>query len=53
MKRQAFEEKSDRIRQSFLELKKRHPERLRNTIALSWSNWGFGLEPLAASVARL
>jgi sugar phosphate isomerase/epimerase len=53
MKRQAFEEKSERIRQSFLELKKRFPERIRNTLALSWSNWGFGSEPLTASVARL
>ncbi|HVO38733.1 MAG TPA: sugar phosphate isomerase/epimerase [Spirochaetia bacterium] len=53
MKKQAWEQKSDRIRQSFLELKKKHPERVSRRLNLSWSNWGFGIEPLSASAARL
>jgi sugar phosphate isomerase/epimerase len=50
---QAFEIKSRKIRTSFLDLKRRHPERLKRRLALSWSNWGFGMEPLADSAARL
>ncbi|MGO8703207.1 MAG: sugar phosphate isomerase/epimerase family protein [Candidatus Brocadiia bacterium] len=50
---QAFEIKTERIRASFLDLKRRHPERLKRRLALSWSNWGFGMEPLADSAARL
>jgi D-psicose/D-tagatose/L-ribulose 3-epimerase len=53
MKRQAFEQKSEEIRAAFLEMKKKHPERLSRRINLSWSNWGFGREPLAATAARL
>jgi len=53
MKKQAWEQKSEKIRQSFLELKKKHLERLSRRLSLSWSNWGFGIEPLAASAARL
>jgi sugar phosphate isomerase/epimerase len=34
-------------------LKSRHPDRLQRRLALSWSNWGFGTEPLADSAARL
>jgi D-psicose/D-tagatose/L-ribulose 3-epimerase len=52
-KKQNWEEKADGIRRSFLELKKRKPEALKRRLALSWSNWGFGIEPLAASAARL
>ncbi len=53
MKKQAFEQKSEKIRQSFLELKKKHPERLSRKLNLSWSNWGFGIEPLSVSATRL
>ena len=53
MKLQAFEQKSEKIRQSFIDLKKNHPERLSQRLNLSWSNWGFGIEPLSASAARL
>jgi D-psicose/D-tagatose/L-ribulose 3-epimerase len=52
-KKQNWEEKADAIRRSFLELKKRKPEALKRRLSLSWSNWGFGIEPLAASAARL
>jgi sugar phosphate isomerase/epimerase len=45
--------KSEGIRAAFLEMKRTHPERLKGKLALSWSNWGFGIEPLAVSAARL
>ena len=41
------------FRTSFLDLKSRHPERFKRRLTLSWSNWGFGMEPLADSAARL
>jgi sugar phosphate isomerase/epimerase len=50
---QAYAIKTRRIQTSFLDLKRRHPERLKRRLALSWSNWGFGMEPLADSAARL
>jgi D-psicose/D-tagatose/L-ribulose 3-epimerase len=53
MKPQNYELKNEKIRSAFLELKKQHPERLQQRLSLSWSNWGFGLEPLAESAARL
>lgn len=53
MKKQNFEEKNDRIRTAFDDLKRCHPERLREPLKLSWSNWGFGRETLEASCARL
>jgi sugar phosphate isomerase/epimerase len=53
MKLQAFEQKSERIRQSFIDLKKKHPQRLSQKLNLSWSNWGFGIERLSVSAARL
>jgi sugar phosphate isomerase/epimerase len=37
----------------FAELKTHHPERLRQRLNISWSNWGFGLEPLTVSAERL
>jgi len=53
MKTQNYELKSEKIRKAFFELKKNNPEKLKNRLNLSWSNWGFGVEPLADSVARL
>ncbi|RPJ02916.1 MAG: sugar phosphate isomerase/epimerase [Chloroflexi bacterium] len=53
MKRQNFELKSDTIRQKFLDLKQKQPDKLRRRLNLSWSNWGFGIETLAESAARL
>jgi len=53
MKKQAYEQKNEEIRSAFLEMKKKHPERLAKRINLSWSNWGFGRENLAATAARL
>ena len=53
MKPQNFEAKNEKIRTAFLKLKREHPERFERRLNLSWSNWGFGLEPLADSAARL
>jgi sugar phosphate isomerase/epimerase len=53
MNPQNFAAKNDRIRADFIALKKNNPKRLKNRLNLSWSNWGFGLEPLAESAARL
>jgi len=50
---QNYEKKNEAIRKQFAELKKKQPRRLKARLNLSWSNWGFGLEPLAASAARL
>ncbi|NJD03627.1 MAG: sugar phosphate isomerase/epimerase [Ruminiclostridium sp.] len=48
-----FEIKNEKIRNAFLKLKKNNPERLKNRLKLSWSNWGFGIESLKDSAARL
>ena len=53
MNKQTYEIKNDAIRAAFLELKRTHPERLERRLNLSWSNWGFGMESLADSAARL
>jgi D-psicose/D-tagatose/L-ribulose 3-epimerase len=52
MKPQSYERKNEKVRAAFLELKKK-PGRLKRRLELSWSNWGFGLEPLEVSVRRL
>ena len=53
MKKQNFELKTEKIHESFCELKKNSPEKLKNRLNLSWSNWGFGRESLAESADRL
>lgn len=53
MKLQNFEQKNERIRAAFEALKRDNPDRLKTPLNLSWSNWGFGMESLAASAARL
>jgi sugar phosphate isomerase/epimerase len=53
MKKQNFELKTEKIHTAFLELKKNHSEKLKTRLNLSWSNWGFGIEPLAKSADRL
>jgi sugar phosphate isomerase/epimerase len=50
MRQQHFEESNSKIQERFRELK---PEQLKTRLKLSWSNWGFGREPLAESAARL
>jgi D-psicose/D-tagatose/L-ribulose 3-epimerase len=53
MQQQHFEEKNDRIRRRFLELKKASPEKFLSRLNLSWSNWGCGREDLQESAKRL
>ncbi len=53
VKKQNFEMKNEMIRSAFADLKKNNPEKLETHLNLSWSNWGFGIEPLAESAARL
>ncbi|MDD5706713.1 MAG: sugar phosphate isomerase/epimerase [Kiritimatiellae bacterium] len=51
MNLQNYELKSRKIRLAFEEMKGKQPRKPR--LNLSWSNWGFGLEPLGVSAARL
>jgi sugar phosphate isomerase/epimerase len=53
MKLQNFELKNEKIRSQFEQIKKQHPEQLKQRLNLSWSNWGFGMEFLEVSVRRL
>jgi len=53
VKPQNYEVKTEEIRTAFETLKREHPERFERRLNLSWSNWGFGMEPLAESAARL
>ncbi len=53
MRRQHFEETNTKIQEQFRELKKSSPDNLKTRLKLSWSNWGFGRETLAASAERL
>lgn len=50
---QNYEIKDRNIDDAFQKLKQEHPGRLRKPLKLSWSNWGFGREPLEASLERL
>jgi len=50
---QHFEQKNQIIRERFAELARTQPDRLKARLNLSWSNWGFGMEALPASAARL
>lgn len=52
-KKQNFEQKTDIIRERFLQYKKEYPKRLEKRLKFSWSNWGFGLEEFAVSCSRL
>ena len=53
MSMQNFEVKNAKIRQRFDALKKTSPDAVKQRLNLSWSNWGFGLEPLVESAKRL
>ncbi|MBT2725831.1 sugar phosphate isomerase/epimerase [Bacillus sp. ISL-75] len=53
MKKQNYELINEKIKQAFFKMKKEHPERFKRRLNLSWSNWGFGIESLESSVARL
>ena len=53
MEMQNFEKKNREIQNSFFNLKKENPEKVKNKLKLSWSNWGFGMEKLSDSAERL
>ena len=50
---QHYEQKNVKIREAFEKLKRMSPEKLAPRLNLSWSNWGFGMEPLSRSAERL
>ena len=52
MTMQNYEKKNAAIRERYLEWK-RTPGRSEERLTLSWSNWGFGMESLSDSLARL
>jgi len=51
--KQNFEKINSDIHQKFLTLKRENPDALKPRLALSWSNWGFGMEKLEVSAKRL
>ncbi|MBC8079156.1 MAG: sugar phosphate isomerase/epimerase [Gorillibacterium sp.] len=53
MSLQNYEQKNQKIKSSFLQLKSNHPDRLQKSLNLSWSNWGFGMESLTETAERL
>ena len=53
MKKQNFEMKNEKIKSAFESLKKTNPEKLKQKLNLSWSNWGFGIESLEDTARRL
>ncbi|AQX16481.1 MULTISPECIES: sugar phosphate isomerase/epimerase family protein [Tessaracoccus] len=50
---QNYEKKRAELAQEFQQARERNPERFERRLNLSWSNWGFGIEPLEVSVERL
>lgn len=50
---QNYEVLDQNIQRAFAQLKAEHPQRLQKRLNFSWSNWGFGLEPLERSLERL
>ena len=50
---QGFEQKNEKIRAAFEKRKAEHPEKCKQRLNISFSNWVFGLEELEDSVARL
>jgi len=52
MKPQNYQLKNNEVIEKFIELRKKNPNIVRK-LNLSWSNWGFGIEPFEQSIARL
>lgn len=52
MKLQNFQIKDNQVIEKFIEYRKKNPK-VENRLNLSWSNWGFGIEPFEKSIARL
>jgi len=53
MNRQNYEIINDEIKSKFLKLKNLTPQIIKDRLKLSWSNWGFGMEPLEETARRL
>lgn len=52
-KEQNYEIKNEKILLAFNAMKKKSPEKFKERLNLSWSNWGFGMESLEESAIRL
>ena len=50
---QNYEKMNLDLQTKFAELKKSRPDLGKRRLNFSWSNWGFGMEPLQQSLARL
>ena len=53
MKLQNYVQKNLDIKEKFMKFKSQFPEKLKRTLNISWSNWGFGIESLSVSAKRL
>jgi sugar phosphate isomerase/epimerase len=52
MKLQNFQVRDNEVISKFLEVRTKK-QKIQSRLNLAWSNWGFGIEPFAKSVARL
>lgn len=52
MKPQNFQLKNREVIEKFIDLRRNNPN-IERKLNLSWSNWGFGIEPFEQSIARL
>jgi len=52
MKPQNFQSKDREVIEKFIQYREKHPK-VEQKLNLSWSNWGFGIEPFEKSIARL
>lgn len=50
---QHFEKINETIKQAFIKYKREDEKRISGRLAISWSNWGFGLEKFELSCRRL
>lgn len=53
MKSQIFQKRDRQVIERFMQFRKAQPQRIEQKLNLSWSNWGFGIEPLPKSISRL
>ncbi|MDO8585508.1 MAG: sugar phosphate isomerase/epimerase family protein [Armatimonadota bacterium] len=53
MNLQNWQRKNEKIKADYIAAKKADPKKFEKELNLSWSNWGFGMEPLEVSLKRL
>lgn len=53
MRPQNFEIENKKILDDFTDLIQKKPQKIKKKIKISWSNWGFGMEPLEDGLKRL